>query len=77
VTACLTRAAAYLTHPTHAEHPPLWHGQDLYTPLLVVRASHLGARMLAAQLIGGAARVPAQRQGSAQVGTPVEADRAP
>lgn len=56
-TTAIARGAAYLADPPPmAEHPPLWHAKDLYTPVAVVRAARLGALRLATP-----AAIPQQR----------------
>lgn len=56
----LGRAAEVLSRPLLGEHPPLWHGKDLYTPVRVVRAAHLSARARAGRYRSVVA-VPRQR----------------
>jgi hypothetical protein len=47
--AAAARAHRFLADPPPlAEHPPLWHAKDLYTPVAVVRAARLAALRLAA-----------------------------
>ncbi|MEU6642502.1 prenyltransferase/squalene oxidase repeat-containing protein [Saccharomonospora sp. NPDC046836] len=41
------RGSAYLAAADGAEHPPLWHDKDLYTPLRIVETEVLVARYLA------------------------------
>jgi hypothetical protein len=44
----LCRGGAFLADPPPlSEHPPLWHGKDLYTPVRVVQATRLAALHLA------------------------------
>ncbi|WP_091288427.1 prenyltransferase/squalene oxidase repeat-containing protein [Amycolatopsis xylanica] len=40
------RGCAFLFQNQDAEHPPLWHDKDLYTPLRIVRAEGLAAMYL-------------------------------
>lgn len=43
----IKRGCAFLADPPPlAEHPPLWHGKDLYMPIIVVRAIRLAAMQL-------------------------------
>jgi hypothetical protein len=45
--AAIRRGCAFLADPPPlAEHPPLWHGKDLYLPVRVVRAARLAALCL-------------------------------
>ncbi|WP_336205447.1 prenyltransferase/squalene oxidase repeat-containing protein [Nonomuraea sp. LPB2021202275-12-8] len=41
------RGAAYLGRSAGADHPPLWHDKDLYTPVAVVRAATIASSHLA------------------------------
>lgn len=41
------RGHAYLMRSAGADHPPLWHDKDLYTPVAVVRAAVLASSHLA------------------------------
>lgn len=52
--AALSHAGTFLADPPPLiEHPPLWHGKDLFTPLTVVQALHLAATGLATRATGG------------------------
>ncbi|MET9338754.1 prenyltransferase/squalene oxidase repeat-containing protein [Nonomuraea sp. NPDC003804] len=43
------RGHAHLVRSAGADHPPLWHDKDLYTPVAVVRAAVLASSYLAQQ----------------------------
>ncbi|WP_158888231.1 prenyltransferase/squalene oxidase repeat-containing protein [Amycolatopsis anabasis] len=47
VTRAAARGAEFLLRSADAEHPPLWHDKDLYTPTRIVRAEGLAALHLA------------------------------
>ena len=64
--AAIGRGCRYLAgQPQHPEHPPMWHGKDLYAPLTVIHSARLAALHLGSRL----GHVPAPRLGERPAGT--------
>jgi hypothetical protein len=58
-TEAIRRGREFLAGAVPADHPPLWHAKDLYTPVVVVEAARLAAWHLAGRHLTG--RVPARQ----------------